>query len=226
MLRINLLPPERRRLKRPPLYALIPLALGVALCTAAVAVSFYFYFWMSQIEADIEIARQEHDQLKNVEKVETRHSEKTAELKAIRDGVANINSILDEKTVEWAEILDALTEVASRHPSLWYEKIETMASGAAGSYLRSQDPKATGGSFGLQVECSMAPDKVVVEGKETFQSDPERMMKFREDLHSHPRIKALFGGIWPRTPEWVRVASADTQEGFYIKFTLRLISVK
>jgi FtsZ-binding cell division protein ZapB len=224
MLRINLLPPERRRLRRTPLYALLPLTLGVMLVAGSSAMAAYFWVLKAAIDKDIEATEA---LINSKQHVRAKHQQLTNDLAKIRADMASINQIVKTEQPKWSEILRALVEVSSKNPTVWFDKIDILNATSASAALRRFSPQARQQPlFGIQLDCNVAPEKLTEEGKISFVGNPELIMKFREDLKSHPAIKEAFKEFWPVHPDWQSAPEQGANEGFKLKFSVFLISVK
>ncbi|HLG42265.1 MAG TPA: hypothetical protein VI643_02785 [Planctomycetota bacterium] len=224
MLRINLLPPERRRLRRTPIYALLPLALGVFLAAGSLALAAYFYVEMTIIEDQL---RETDAQIESKKHVRAQHAQLTADLAGIREEVRNITTIVNQGRPEWAEILGAIVEVSSKNPHIWFEKVDILSATAASAALRRFSPQANvPTTFGVQLDCNSAPEKVLEEGKASYIGNPELIFKFREELRMHPTLRNAFKEMQPINPDWQLVSDQGSVEGFKLKFSVYLIAVK
>lgn len=224
MLKINLLPPERRRLRRTPLYALLPLTLGVMLVAGSTAMAAWFWVMMVTIQGDIEATEAT---IKRKEPIRSQHQQLTNALAKIRADMGSITQILSTPRPHWSEIMGALVEVSSKNPNVWFDKIEILNETAASAALRRFSPQTRQQPrFGVQLECNVAPEKLTEEGKISYVGNPELIMKFREELKLHPILQKNFKEFWPVHPDWQSTPEQGSNEGFKLKFSVFLISVK
>lgn len=224
MLRINLLPPERRRLRRTPLYALLPLTLGVMLVAGSTAMAAWFWVMMTTLQEDIQATEAT---IKRKEYVRNEHQQLTNALAKIRADMGSITQILNTQRPNWSEIMGALVEVSSKNTHVWFDKIEILNATSASAALRRFSPQAKQQpQFGVQLECNVAPEKLTEEGKISYVGNPELIMKFREDLKAHPIIRKNFKEFWPVHPDWQLTPEHGTDEGFKLKFSVFLIAVQ
>lgn len=224
MLRVNLLPPEKRKLKKTPLYAFVPLVLGVALVMAVIAGSAFLYFETQAVEQqraqqEAHLARlmpavQEHDSLQ----------------RQLQDLNERIKKVLDvtQRDVEWSRTLKSILEVFGKNPKVWLEEITFLDPQRVQSQIRRVNPTARETPpFGLQLKCNVAPDMVrTAADKFEPRANPEYITKFRMDLKLHPELSEAFQDVFPPNPEWKEMKDDTALEKVFLQFEVFLFAKK
>jgi hypothetical protein len=223
MLKINLLPPEKRRLKRTPYYALVPLVVSILLLAGSLVAGGYFYLEDQRLQEDI---RQREMEVEDLRPAVEEHAKLTA---MISGETARISSIelATKRNVYWGDLLAALVEVTSKNPRIWLDEIVYLDAGRAQAEHRRYNPQAPERPpYGIRLKCNAVPDMV------EDPKDPKKakaapnvavMVKFRKDLREHPKLVAVFGDFHPKIPEWNWV-SDDSKEGNKMTFDVILIA--
>lgn len=224
MLRINLLPPEKRKLKKTPLYAFVPLVIGVAIVMAVVAGSAFLYFETQAVQQqraqqEAHLARlmpvvQEHDSLQ----------------KQLQDLNERIKKVLDvtQRDIEWSRTLKNVLEVFGKNPKVWVDEITFLDTQRVQSLIRRVSPTARDiPPFGLRLRCNVAPDMVQA-GNNKFEPrhNPEYITKFRMDLKLHPELNEAFQDLFPPNPEWKEMKDDAAVERVFLQFEVFLFAKK
>jgi hypothetical protein len=223
MLKVNLLPPEKRKLKRTPYYALVPLVVSVALLTGSIAAAVLFYMEDQELQQQIAAAKVEVSQL---EPFKARYEALDGEIKLIQGRIGSIEQIT-KRSVFWGEVLAALVEVTSKNPRVWLDDISYLDANRAQAKSRQYDPTGQGKPpYAIQLTCNIAPDAVEdpkKADKVKYQTNVAYMIKFRRDLKEHPKLRQIFPDFHPKIPEWQDKTDVS-KEGIKMTFEVVLIA--
>lgn len=181
MIRINLLPLEKRKPERTPLPRFVLIMAGAALATGIVLYLVTVYLDINSTQAEIDQTLTELATLKPDEAEYARvEAEKTAREKMIKD----LEQMEMERSVPWADIVDSLWDVVHQNPRIWLEDFKTLDQRSADTEIKKANPR--GGMtalFGIAFKCGAAG------------SDVTTMAKFRKDLQTHPVLSQYFNAI-------------------------------
>ncbi len=124
MLRVNLLPPDRRQRERTPLPRFIILLIGVALITTELAVCGYGYMeWLELLREQERLQAQKEEQQPKVEEFQ----ELKRDIQQLQQRQEVLNEIrpdgLKEK-YQWSYAIDQLFEVIDQTPGVWIENLD------------------------------------------------------------------------------------------------------
>lgn len=208
MIRVNLLPPERRRPEKTPLPRFMLVLVAAALTTGViVALAFIFlniYDVGNEID-DIEknkagLASQvaEHDKLdKIVGAVDQKET-------AIKD--------LTKRNVMWSDVLDYLWTILDAEKSLYIMDFRTLDENQARGFLRGPGgrplPRDQAPGFGLQLEVRI------------FGLDTTRMTALRAALANHKELQKVLPLMNPKP---TIVYNETGTDGPQMEFTLVLL---
>lgn len=224
MLKVNLLPPEKRKLKRTPYYALVPLVVSVALLTGSLAASAYFYIEDLRLQEEVKRDEAEVNRLES-KKVEF---EQLVNLIAAEQGRIGSIEAVTRRPVYWGEVLAAVVEVTSKNPRVWLDEIVYLDASRAMSAARRYNPSGQDRpAFGISIKCNIAPDMIEDPknpAKPKAQTNVAYMIKFRKDLKEHPKLKLIFPEFHPKIPEWDDKADEGSKEGIKMTFEVILVA--
>lgn len=224
MLRINLLPPEKRKLKKTPLYAFLPLVIGVAIVMAVAAGSVFVYFEKQSV--DRQIAETEAH-LKRLEPAVREHDHLQKQLQDLNERIKKVLDVT-QRDIEWSRTLKNVLEVFGKNPKVWLDEIAFLDTQRVQSQIRRVSPTAREiPPFGLQLRCNVAPDMVPV-GNNKFEPrhNPEYITKFRMDLKLHPELNKVFQDVFPPNPEWKEMKDDAAVEKAFLQFEVFLFAKK
>ncbi len=211
MIKINLLPVEKRKPERTPLprFGLILADVGVG--AVAVAVILFWLILVGQKQGERDTKKSELAALKpDIERYKVAFA-KNGELNAKYEEIKSIAG----SGHEWWKILDALWEVINDNPGVWIDDITTQDTASASGMLQGADPgtNAPAPPYAVSISCHSA-------GLST-----KAMTKFRTDLRKHGELKKYFQGI-NFSVEWTVEDRAEYVERYSLGFKVTLFGAQ
>jgi hypothetical protein len=174
MIKINLLPTEKRKAERTPL----PRFLLIASTAAAFFILLFYNLWILKLISDKkdEIANQQAE-LQRLQPFVQEHDKLLAEETALKNKVREIESLIT-RDVEYWRTVNALWEVIHQNPRVWIDDLRILNSQAAPGELRRTDPENKEAvAYGVTMRCHVAGEEVT------------EMTKFRKALKDHPILQ-------------------------------------
>jgi hypothetical protein len=167
MIKINLLPTEKRKAERTPL----PRFLLIATTAAAFFILLFYNIlvlkWISDKKDEITAANRE---LQSLQPAVQEHDRLLARQTDLQNKVREIEGLIN-RDVEFWRAVNALWEVIHQNPRVWIDDIRILDSRAAPGELRRGDPESKEAvAYGVSMRCHVAGDEV------------SEMTKFRKAL--------------------------------------------
>lgn len=157
MIKINLLPVEKRKTERTPLPRMMLIIATAAVAAIAVLVNVVVYFQILGVERDIEDRKNTLVRLEPKVKEHDRLQARVAQLKA---KVSEIESLVKREVEHWRAV-NALWDVIQASPKVWVDDLRILDGTAASGELKRIDPEASGGSpYGVTMRCHVAGEEV------------------------------------------------------------------
>jgi hypothetical protein len=167
MIKINLLPTEKRKAERTPL----PRFLLIASTAAAFFILLFYNLWILKLISDekSEIARQQAE-LQRLQPFVQEHDRLKAQETALKNKVLEIESLIN-RDVEFWRTVNALWDVIHQNKRVWIDTFQILDARAAPGELRRTDPETKEAvAYGVTMKCHVAGDEVT------------EMTKFRTSL--------------------------------------------
>lgn len=174
MIKINLLPTEKRKAERTPL----PRFLLIASTAAAFFILLFYNLWILKLISDKkdEIASQQA-QLASLQPFVQEHDKLLAEETALKNKVREIESLIT-RDVEYWRTVNALWEVIHQNPRVWIDDLRILDSRQAPGEMRRADPENKEAvAYGVSMRCHVAGEEVT------------EMTKFRKALKDNPILQ-------------------------------------
>jgi len=174
MIKINLLPTEKRKAERTPL----PRFLLIASTAAAFFILLFYNLWILKLISDKkdEIASQKTE-LGRLQPFVQEHDKLLARQTDLQNKVREIEGLIN-RDVEFWRTVNALWDVIAQNPRVWIDDIRILDSRAAPGELRRGDPETKEAvAYGVSMRCHVAGEDV-----------PE-MTKFRKGLKDNPILQ-------------------------------------
>lgn len=176
MIRINLLPAEKRKVERTPLPRLTLIIATAGAATGLLVWIAWILLEISKTSSDIENATNELNSLKprlpEFERLTAQRDKLKAKITEIDD--------LSKRDVDegWWRAVNALWDVINNSPRVWIDELRAIDERAVQSEVKRADPddKMTP-PYGVILRCHVAGDEVI------------EMTKFRNALKAHPVLQ-------------------------------------
>lgn len=200
MLKINLLPPEKRKLEKTPLPRFL---LIIAVVVAFLGVSIVCtYLWIQIGNKEDQIALLEKN-LKELEADVKKFEALSVELTTLEEQKKQIESVVS-RPIRWSELIDTVWDIVVSNKRIWLEELKiTDAGGASGELKKFMPGTKSPAEMGVVLKCN------------ALGTDLDAMTNFRKDLKTNPKLSSLFN-IVNIDPDYK--IEADS-----IKFTVSLI---
>jgi hypothetical protein len=174
MIKINLLPTEKRKAERTPL----PRFLLIASTAAAFFILLFYNLFVLKMISDTQddIAR-ENKALADLQPAVAEHDKLVADELALKNKVKEIESLINREVEFWRTI-NALWDVIHNNPRVWIDDIRVMDTKTAPGDLRRIDPENKEPvAYGVSMRCHVAGEEV------------SEMTKFRKALKENPILQ-------------------------------------
>lgn len=209
MIKINLLPSEKRKAERTPLPRFFLIVINAAaLVLFAAGIAYYALIHIPIVRSQTADAiRERADLQKDVDK----HDQLEKELQALQAKVRQIDQ-LTNRDLEWWQAVNALWDVVIENEKVWIDDIKMLDGRAVAAELKKSDSayKDTP-PYGIAMRCHVAGDEV------------ETLTKFRKALRDNPTLKKLAPGLNINV-DWKKDDEKSYQEGFSLSFNVTLVA--
>jgi hypothetical protein len=208
MIKINLLPSEKRKAERTPLPHFVLIVINAAaLVIFAAGIAYFALIKIPDIDNQTQAAVRERQSLQK--DVET-HDLKLKEMQGLQAKVGQIDQ-LTTRNIEWWQAINAVWDVIVENDKVWIDDIKMLeAKGVAGQIKRSDSASRDAPPFGLAVRCHVAGDEVAA------------MTQFRTALKEHPGLKKLLPGL-NIDVDWKKTEEREYPEGHSLAFEVTLM---
>lgn len=174
MIKINLLPTEKRKAERTPL----PRFLLIASTAAAFFILLFYNLWIMKRISDKkdEIAGQQAE-LQRLQPFVQEHDRLLARETELKNKVLEIEGLI-KRDVEFWRTVNALWEVIHQNPRVWVDDIRILDARGAPGELRRGDPETKEAvAYGVTMRCHVAGEEVT------------EMTRFRKALKENPILQ-------------------------------------
>ena len=174
MIRINLLPAEKRKAERTPLPRFFLILTNVAALAILGLYLTYVWFQIRQTEDEIAEAFRTLESLKTAV---AEHDKLQQEVAALTAKVREIDSVT-ERPIEWWQAINAVWDVIHQHPKVWIDDLRVLDDKQASSDLKRMDAASKiVPLYGIALKCHVAGSEV------------DEMTRFRRGLKDHPVLQ-------------------------------------
>ena len=193
MIRINLLPIDKRRPERTPRPRfLLILSNVIVVCLIAVYLAWFFVIQLPQTNKNMDEA---NDKLNKLKAAVQEHTTLTANKNKLKIKIDQIKSVTGRRVDLWRTI-DAIWTVVQKNPRIWLDDIAFLdAKSIAGSFRKANPRSRTAPEYAVELICHAAGD------------DASVMTQFRSDLRDEPFLRKHYP-VMNNRPGWT--VSAET----------------
>jgi len=210
MIKINLLPLDKRKTERTPLKGaglMIADALVIGVFAVLVIISL---LQIGNVKADIEAQKKTLDSL---QADVARHDKLKNEVAGLERDLGDLEKVTATRPFEWSVIFDALWDVIHKHKRVWVDSMELAEGKQMENKFKQMDPKANVANFryGIVLRCHVGG------------IDLKSMTSFRRDLREHPVLARYFPGM-NFDVQYSTMEQKDFTEKWSIDFEVLLVN--
>lgn len=177
MIKINLLPLEKRRTERTPMPRFILIVANVAAAALLVLYGGLAFIRNGMLDSEKKELTEQLQKLSDDVKTHDEYTQKMASRKAELEQIDQIA----KRQVDMWRILDALWKTVDDNKKIWLEQIRFLDSEAAKGFFKKSNPTARDfPPYALEITCRAAG------------SDPRVMTRFRTDLKANAQLRKYF----------------------------------
>ncbi|HEX7897384.1 MAG TPA: hypothetical protein VF950_06470 [Planctomycetota bacterium] len=208
MIKINLLPSEKRKAERTPLPRFFLIVINAAaLVLFGAGIAFYTLIKIPSLEARVADAQRTRSDLQSAV---DEHDRLEKDLKALQAKVGQIDQ-LTRRDIEWWSAVNALWDVIVDNDKVWIDDIKMLEGKAAASEIKKGDSASKDAPpYGISMKCHVAGDEV------------ETMTRFRTALKEHATLKKLLPGLNINV-DWKKTDEKDFSEAHALNFAVVLM---
>jgi hypothetical protein len=208
MIKINLLPSEKRKAERTPLPRFFLIVINAAaLVLFGAGIAFYTVIRIPALNAEVAAAVRARSDLQGAV---NEHDRLQKDLQALQTKVGQIDQ-LTRRNIEWWQAVNALWDVIVDNEKVWIDDIKMLEGKAVlGDLKKGDSTMKDTPPFGLSMRCHVAGDEVEV------------MTRFRTALKDHPLLKKLLPGLNINV-DWKKSEEKDFSEGYSLNFAVTLV---
>ncbi len=210
MIKINLLPVEKRKAERTPLPRLGLILTNVVVLGLVLVVVVWLF--ISAKHREDQIASLDND-IEKLKPDEARFEKLKAESGNLEAQVTNLRLVTGRRPFPWWQVFDSVWDVVQQNPKVWLDSIEVLEGKTVDQKLKSADPKYKGGaSYGVLLKCHSGG------------LDVKNFTDFRMALKGHKTLSALFPQINFQT-EWKVSDQKEFLEQFSLDYEVILVNM-
>jgi len=210
MIKINLLPLDKRKTERTPLKGA-----GLMIADAAVFVVVAILVVISLIQignvnAEID---QKKKTLASLQDAVKRHDQLKAQMEALERDAADLQQVTAMRPFDWSEMFDKIWDAADKHKRLWCDSWELADGKQMESKLKALDPKTTitNCKYGIVLRCHVGG------------MDVKAMTAFRRELREEPTLAKLFP-VLNFDIQYAQMEQKEFAEKFSLDFEVLLVN--
>lgn len=214
MIKINLLPTEKRKAERTPL----PRFLLIASTAAAFFILLFYNLWiLKRISDTVDATKEQNNILTSLRPQVDRYELLLAEETALKSKVKEIEGLIN-RDVEYWKMVNALWDVIHANPRVWIDDFRVLDARTAPAELRRVDADAKDAvAYGVSMRCHVAGE------------DVNEMTKFRKALKDHPLLQEIltlinFNVMWNVAEEKLEKGK-ETEENHSIDFDISMFGL-
>lgn len=206
MIKINLLPPEKRKAERTPVsrFAFILVDVVAAMLILAYLATVVLKIWDTEQQiqdAQARLASLQKD-VEQYERLEKEHAQLQAKVREI-DGITR-------RDVEWWEAINAVWDVIHQNPKVWIDDLKILDDRAAATDIKKMDGQTNlQPLYGVAMRCHVGGNEV------------SEMTRFRTDLKNNPVLNRLLP-LLNFDVDWRVEEEKDAGEQYSLSFNVAL----
>ena len=178
MIKINLLPPEKRKAEKTPLPRFGLMMADVAVLGVVLVLLIISYLQILRKETEIEVKKSE---LADLQPFVQTHDKLLAESNILKAELASLEQVTGLRPFEWWQIFDAIWDVVEDNKRVWLDSMEVVDGKQISSKIKGLDGDFKGDvKYGVILKCHVGG------------LDVKGMTTFRMNLKDHPLLDQLF----------------------------------
>ncbi|HEU4339159.1 MAG TPA: hypothetical protein VFS19_03750 [Planctomycetota bacterium] len=202
MIKINLLPLDKRKTERTPLKGVGLMIADAAILGVVVILVVIHIIWNGNLKAQIEANKKTIDSLAADVK---EHDKLVAEVRQLTNEKNDLDKVTAARPFIWSEVIDGIWDCVAKHKRVWLDDIQQADGKMMDSKLKALDSNTpiTGSKHGVLLKCHVGG------------VDVRALTAFRRELREHHTLSRYF----PVVNFDVSYRKADQKE-FAEKFSL------
>lgn len=206
MIKINLLPLEKRRPERTPFPRFMLILATAAVAAGILVVVGWTYI---QIKAAQEEKQNLQSELDTLDIAVRNHSRLTKRINALKARISQIEMVTSRNVELWKTV-DAVWNIVDENKKVWLDSIRLMDAKETKPIFRRTNPKAKSfPQYGLALECHAAG------------ANARDLTRFRMGLKRHPYLMKKFPQM-NITPAWSVESEEDFQGSYSMNFKVQM----
>lgn len=208
MIKINLLPVEKRKTERTPMPRLVLIMSTAAVF--AVVILWLAWAWLQISNVEEAIASKEQRKAQLQQHV-VKHGKLTTEKNALVAKIKEISDVVN-RDVQWWRAMSALWDVINSNPKVWIDDIKVLDERTVQAELKRVNPDAKmnpAPPYGVTMRCHVGGMEVL------------EMSRFRTELKTHIGMQELLPGL-NFNVDWTLQDEKEFDDKFSISFNIAL----
>ena len=179
MIKINLLPLDKRKTERTPLKGVGLMIADAAIAAVVIILIVIHVIWNSQLTTDIETKKKTIASLANDVK---EHDKLVAEVRQLTNEKNDLDKVVATRPFFWSEVIDGIWDVVAKHKRVWLDDIQQADGKMMEQKLKALDANTpvTNAKHGILLKCHVGG------------LDVRAMTNFRRELREHPTLSRYF----------------------------------
>jgi len=179
MIKINLLPLDKRKTERTPLKGVGLMIADAAIGAVVVILIVIHIIWNGNLAAEIEAKKKTVASLANDVK---EHDKLVAEVTQKKNEMNDLDKVTAARPFIWSEVIDGIWDAVAKHKRVWLDDIQQADGKMMDSKLKTLDPNTpiTGSRHGVLLKCHVGG------------IDVRALTAFRRELREHPTLARYF----------------------------------
>jgi hypothetical protein len=210
MIKINLLPLDKRKTERTPLKG-AGLMIADAAVAAVVAILVVISFiQIGNVNAEIEANKKT---LESLQPFVQQHDALLAEVTRLTAEEADLKKVTSTRPFEWSEVFDSIWDAIHKHKRVWLDSIELVDGKQMESKFKQMDAQspASNARYGIILKCHVAG------------ADVKGMTAFRRELKENPVVSRYFPHL-NFDVQWNKMEQKEFAEKFSLDFEIHLVN--
>jgi len=209
MIKINLLPPEKRKAERTPLPRFGLMMADAAVLGVVLILVIISYIQILNTEKEIEVKKSE---LAELQPFVQKHDKLQRDLAVLKGELEALGKITGLRPFQWWQVLDYIWDTVEDNKRVWLDSMEVADGRQMGSKLKALDPDSKDNpAYGVVLRCHVGG------------LDVKGMTNFRMALKNHPELKKLFPIVNFDT-QWTVADQKDFVEKYSLDFEVILVN--